>query len=194
MSSFSKTSATTAAVLLSLLASCNQPYDVSGIATIAAPENIAPANPEDVARYAQQFLDGIQPVSFRESREYCGFFVEAPDGTLAGTPPRAGTADGCVAGFVPGNAVASYHTHGGYLPNYFNEIPSINDAQSAVEVRLDDYVSTPGGRFWKVDGTTGTATVLCGVGCLQQDPIFVPDTRNPPAPWYTMAELIELQS
>ncbi len=177
-------------LVLTLLASCNTALERR---TISGPD-IAPAPVSDIDSYAQRFLNALQPRSFAESREYCGFFVANRDGQVVGTAPRAGTADSCVAGFIPANAIASYHTHGGYLPNYFNEVPSISDAVSAMDVELDDYVSTPGGRFWRVDGDTGTAITLCGRGCLAQDPIFRPDPRNPIAVRYTLDQLRALQS
>ncbi|WP_168769389.1 DUF4329 domain-containing protein [Yoonia sediminilitoris] len=183
----------TALFSLCLLASCGATVRDSAPNAAPASALITPARPEMIADYAKRYLNSLQPASFSQSREFCGFFVERSDGQIVGTTPQAGTSDGCSAGFVPDNAVASYHTHGGYLPQYINEIPSINDAESAVDIQLDDYVSTPGGRFWKVDGTTGTTTMLCAVGCLKQDPIFVPNPQIPPAPRYTLTQLRKLQ-
>ncbi len=176
---------------LTLLTSCNQAIAPEVIAT---PASVAPAPPEDIATYARAFLDGIQPISIAESREYCGFFVRTRDGKVQGTAPRAGTADSCVAGFIPQNAIASYHTHGGYLPNYFNEVPSVDDALSAVDVELDDYVSTPGGRLWRIDGLTGESETLCGRGCLTDDPLYRDNPRNPGKDRFTLNELQALQS
>ncbi len=175
---------------VTLLASCNAVFAPQ---TIPVPANVDPAPTSEIRSYAKAFLNGIQEISISESREYCGFFVETPDGNVIGTPPIAGTADGCAAGFIPGNAIASYHTHGGYLPGYFNEIPSTYDAISAFEVELDDYISTPGGRFWKVDGATGDSTLLCDRGCLINDPKYRPNPQNPGRKSYTIESLEELQ-
>lgn len=193
MSSHSNRQVSAFIVALSLLASCNVPIDEGNISTIAAPVGIAPAPAADIDTYARNFLNALQPASIAESREYCGFFVTTKDGLVRGTAPRAGTADSCVAGFIPENAVASYHTHGGYLREYLNEVPSIDDALSAVDAALDDYVSTPGGRLWRVDGVTGTAEVLCGRGCLIDDPTYRPDPRNAGRNRYTLQELRALQ-
>ena len=178
------------AVAITVLASCNDIY--SGRST-TPPQDISPVELEEIDEYAKAFLDSIQPVSIAESREYCGFFVLSPDGSIEGTRPRAGTADSCAAGFVPVNAVASYHTHGGYLPDYFNEIPSVSDALSAIDVSLNDYVSTPGGRFWRVDGVSGRAILLCDEGCLTSDPTAEPIPANRQRASYTVAELRALQ-
>ncbi len=178
------------ALALTVLASCN---NVAPPQVIAAPADVAPAPPEDIDTYARDFLNGIQPVSIAESREYCGFFVRLPDGRIQGTPPRAGTPDSCIAGFIPQNAIASYHTHGGYLPRYFNEVPSVDDVRSAIDVVLDDYVSTPGGRLWRIDGETGKSETLCGRGCLTDDPLYRPNPRIQGKDDFTLQELEELQ-
>ncbi len=191
MSRSPKINASGIAVALTLLASCNQ---IAPPVVIEPPANVVPAPPENLDAYAKAFLNGIQPVSIAESREYCGFFVRTRDGKVQGTPPRAGTPDSCIAGFVPQNAIASYHTHGGYLPNYFNEIPSVDDALSAIDVALDDYVSTPGGRLWRVDGNTGNAEMLCGRSCLVDDPLYRTSPRNQRLDSLTLNELRALQS
>ena len=37
---------------------------------------------------------------------------------------------------------------------------------------IDGYTSTPGGRFWYVDGTELVVSQICGVGCMIQDSNF----------------------
>lgn len=163
------------------------------VTTVPVPVTVAPGSASDVTSYARVFLNAIQPISYSESREYCGFFVETPGGGVVATDPRAGTPDSCNYGLVPETAIASYHTHGGYLPNYLNEIPSVTDALSATDIGMDDYVSTPGGRFWLVDGDTGTATMICGQGCLSTDPIFEATRFDPDARSYTLSGLKAFQ-
>ena len=175
----------------SILASCNETFATK---SIAAHDALPDAPISEIDDYARHFVDAIQPISFEESREYCGFFIETSEGNVRGTRPIAGTADSCSSGFIPINAIAAYHTHGGYLPQYFNEVPSINDAVSAIDAGLDEYVGTPGGRFWRIDGQTGVSRTLCGVGCLNQDPIFQPDPRLPIGAGYTIDQLRALQS
>lgn len=68
--------------------------------------------------------------------------------------------------------VASFHTHGGYLAGYDNEVPSIIDLESERSHGLRGYVATPGGRFWLVDGVAVRVTLLCGPKCLPWDPRF----------------------
>ncbi|MEJ6401678.1 DUF4329 domain-containing protein [Yoonia sp. 2307UL14-13] len=178
-------------LMVTLMAGCNAIFTPE---TIPAPTNVDPAPVSQIRSYAKAFLNEIQPVSIAESREYCGFFVGTPDGNVIGTDPIAGTADGCYIAFIPENVVASYHTHGGYLPGYFNELPSVNDAEGAFDAELDDYLSTPGGRFWRIDGQTGISQMLCGRSCLTDDPTYRHNPRNPGRDRYTIEELETLQS
>ncbi|WP_342075938.1 DUF4329 domain-containing protein [Yoonia sp. SS1-5] len=154
------------------------------------PAAVVPAT--DIDQFAQRFLDQLQPLSISQGREYCGNFIKRVDGTLAATPPVRGTADGC-AYQVAETAVATYHTHGRYLPNYLNEIPSSVDITSARAFLLDDYVSTPGGRLWRIDGQTGVADLICGARCVTTDPMFVPGRNDPRATRYTVAELRRIE-
>lgn len=161
--------------------------------TVPAPTTVPPGSVDDVASYAKDFLNAINPRSYTESREYCGFFVFVGDGKVVGTPPRAGTPDSCSYGYAPAGTIASYHTHGGFLPRYFNELPSVPDALSAARIGLTDFISTPGGRFWVVDGETGTSTMLCGRGCLSSDPNFKATPLDPKQSVYTVSELKSFQ-
>ena len=158
---------TTVVAALALLAACDAPQVVRVGGVITTP------NTQTLDAFARSFMDTIQADSISESREFCGFFVKN-GGTIAATAPRRGTEASCNYGPTPATAIASYHTHGSYGENYDNEVPSFFDLLSSREVGFDDYVSTPGGRLWRVDGDTGDATQLCGLGCLTSDPGFVP--------------------
>jgi len=72
---------------------------------------------------------------------------------------------------------ASYHTHSAYAPGYDNEVPSVQDLLSDFEFGLDGYVSTPGGRVWRVDYATRSTYQVCGRGCVYMDPQFRPDAE-----------------
>lgn len=172
------------------LSACDAPQVISGATAPAASTAISR---DERDAFVRQFLDSIQAQSIAESREYCGYFVLS-GGQLAATTPRPGTEASCDYGPIPRNTVASYHTHGSYGAQYDNEVPSGFDLISAREVAFDDYVSTPGGRLWRVDGSTGNATQLCGLGCLVDDPNFVPRDEDRVLEVYTIATLRERQS
>ncbi|SEW15433.1 protein of unknown function [Cognatiyoonia koreensis] len=172
------------------LAACDAPQVVNTFEPTSqvVPGVMAAAPVEERDAFARQFLNGIQASSIAQSRELCGYFVLSR-GQLIATPPRRGTEASCDYGPIPIGTVASYHTHGSYGAQYDNEVPSGFDLISAIDVQFDDYVSTPGGRLWRVDGKTGTATQLCGLGCLVSDPNFVPRDEGNVRPVYTVATL-----
>ena len=87
--------------------------------------------------------------------------------------------------------VASFHTHGRFSIRYDGEVPSVVDIQSDVASRTDGYVATPGGRFWHIDYKTAVATLICGEGCLTQDPRYRSCRDDQIAQTYTIAELEE---
>jgi len=170
------------------LAACDAPQVVNS----AAPATADATSFQQTDAFARQFLNSIQAQSIAESREFCGYFVQT-GGQIIATPPRRGTEASCDYGTIPRATVASYHTHGSYCAVYDNEVPSGFDLISARDVRLDDYVSTPGGRLWRVDGQTGNATQLCGLGCLVNDPNFVPRNESSVRTVYTIATLRQRQ-
>ena len=175
----------TALVALAALTACDAPQviQVAGGGT---------GSNQNVDAFARSFLDSIQAQSIRESREFCGYFIDV-GGKIEATPPRRGTEASCNYGPIPATTVASYHTHGSYGAEYDNEVPSGFDLISARDVAFDDYVSTPGGRLWRVDGATGNATQLCGLECLTSDPGFVPRDEDSVLASYTIATLRERQ-
>lgn len=174
----------TSILCLNLLVACVGDPEPS---TIPAP-NIPAGSPNDIDGYASQFLDAIQLASFEKGAEICGYFVQTEDG-IVGLTPRVGTAASCDQGYIPDNVVAGYHTHGEYLEDYINEIPSDNDALGAFEYEIDEYVSTPGGRLWRIESDTGDTTMLCDVGCLTADPDFQEDPEIKAEQFYTLEEL-----
>lgn len=170
-----------AALALAALTACNAPQVVRA-------GGVTSSSTQEMDAFARSFLDSIQAQSIAESREFCGYFVNV-GGTIQATPPRRGTEASCNYGPIPATTIASYHTHGSYGEEYDNEVPSGFDLISARDVAFDDYVSTPGGRLWRVDGATGSATQLCGLGCLTSDPNFVPRNEESVAEFYTIQTL-----
>lgn len=159
-----------------------------------AVRSVAPVSPPpaDVAdAFARNFLNSIQARSFRERREFCGYFVQLPNGQITATPPIPGTFASCEQlAPQPGQGIfASYHTHGAYGPQYDNEVPSSTDLISDFEFGIDGYVSTPGGRVWRVEFDTRDAVQVCGQGCIAVDPGFVPEGEAFILTRYTLNDL-----
>ncbi|MEM9341837.1 MAG: DUF4329 domain-containing protein [Pseudomonadota bacterium] len=137
------------------------------------------------------FLNDLQPRSIREKREYCGFFGIRADGSFRATPAVAGTLDSCELPLQPlyFTAVASYHTHAAFDEEADSEVPSTDDVRGDVQDQLYGYISTPGGRVWLVDWRTSSASQLCGIGCVFQDPAFIAGDAGPIEDSYTLREL-----
>jgi hypothetical protein len=146
------------------------------LALLAPPWGAAAQTAEELA-FARGYLAALQERSFRSGREYCGFFGYDRTGRMVAVKPRPGGAATCTA-YWPHARIrvfASYHTHGVWDRYSDGEVPSVEDLESDMEDAIHGYVSTPGGRFWFIDGTKGTARQVCGPGCLPTDPGFVPE-------------------
>ncbi len=154
----------------------------------------ATAQSAEEIRFAKAWLNSLQQRSFQANREYCGYMGRTTDGRFAATRARKGKEDSC---FVRWNSkidiFASYHTHGGFDPDHYNEIPSTDDLRGDHADGVNGYVATPGGRLWFIDGERLTARQICGLGCLQQDPDFIAgiDGNIPDVLRYSDIERIE---
>ncbi len=139
--------------------------------------------------FARNFLNTVQRRSFTRNIEYCGYFYTDAAGQIAATAPIPGTLATCTQP-APGPSVfASYHTHGAYDGDYDNEVPSIGDLQGDFSFGIDGYVSTPGGRVWRVEYDDRNAVQVCGLGCVAVDPGFVPRDEAGVRQSYTVNEL-----
>lgn len=131
----------------------------------------------EVQSFARTELDKLQSRSFSDDLELCGIVFETSDGELGVSRPRDGDEASCdiayfdEPGMVP---VASFHTHGQHSLKYDGEVPSLVDIESDMATGMDGYIATPGGRFWHVDHETGIANLVCGEGCVSQDPNYTP--------------------
>ncbi|MEE4200140.1 DUF4329 domain-containing protein [Erythrobacter sp.] len=154
---------------------------------------LQPSLPQStVQAFARQQLDALQPASFAGNQELCGIIYETSEGTLGVTRQSEGDVATCDISFFdePGMVpVASFHTHGSHSPQYDGEVPSLIDIQSDVASGIDGYVATPGGRFWHIDHDSGAARLVCGPGCLAQDPAYVPCADDRIAEIYTAETL-----
>ena len=156
-------------------------------------EYIAPINSQDViAQFAANELNALQRKSFAEGVEYCGMIYETRDGKLVHEEISKGDSSSCDFGFEYGgdyNPVASFHTHGGFDPDYDNEVPSAIDIEEDIKNQVDGYIATPGGRLWRVDWREQYAEQVCGERCLKQDPKYVPCPAYPVKQKYTLESL-----
>lgn len=145
-----------------------------------------------VEAFARQQLDALQAESFASDRELCGIIFETSDGKLGVSRPTDGDEASCdisyfdEPGMVP---VASFHTHGRHSPQYDGEVPSLIDIESDIASGMDGYVSTPGGRLWHIDHEAAAARMVCGPGCLTQDPNYVPCPSDRIEPSYSVTTL-----
>lgn len=149
---------------------------------------------EAVEAFAKEQLNAVQPRSFAENIELCGIIFEDDEAQLGMGRRTGGDEASCdliyfdEPGMVP---VASFHTHGSYGPQYDSEVPSVQDIQSDMASGIDGYVATPGGRFWHIDHETGTARLVCGEGCMLQDPDYRSCAGDKIADRYTIQTLRE---
>lgn len=176
-----------AARLAAFLAAC-----LGAFLGAAAPAAAQATLTNPVHQFVKAHLDHAQALSIQENREYCGYIGRATDGALVASKATPGYEASCspVAPIGPDfRPIASYHTHGSYLPAYDNETPSVQDLQSDFSEGVDGYVATPGGRFWWISVRDRRAYMLCDRGCLRKDPNFQPCPGYAPAKTYTLPEL-----
>jgi hypothetical protein len=153
--------------------------------------NFAPPNQPTANAFAKAFLNSLQPQSFAERREFCGYFYTASDGSLQATPPTPGDRASCGMNEPDANAgiFAVYHTHGAYDVGYDNEIPSSDDLKLNFDLGLDGYIATPGGRIWHVEVDDQTARQVCGRNCVRSDPWFVAEDESSIRQSYTLQQI-----
>ena len=161
---------------------------------IAATGFAGPLAAQDTAEVEliRRIFAEIQPVSIREKREYCGYVGINAQGSIAYSKPVPGEAGSCLPDDPVNLSVitASYHTHGNFSPDYWNEVPSVDDVEGDIDEGIDGYVATPGGRLWYIDSEARMMSQLCGLGCLPSDPEFVPGSDGDIAQSYSLDALI----
>ena len=172
-------------LLIAVLAGC-----APDLSTVPVPPRPVPQTSAEII-FARTTLTALQGPSFQENREFCGLIGIDALGNRVATPPVLGAKASCLPpADAPGlTLIASYHTHGGYTPEFETEIPSYQDLRTDIEDGIDGYVSTPGGRFWFVDARAREVRLICGPACLATDPRFVEDPALPVKPRYTLQEL-----
>ena len=171
------------ALALAALAACApQPSNLTKSSLIIA-------DTDDVDLFATRLLNGLQPQSIAESREYCGYIIRTASGDIAATPANPGGEDFCELAAPDEGTIASYHTHGSFSPRYDNEVPSVSDVLGDFGSRIDGYISTPGGRIWIVDFSERRARQVCGPRCVFSDPKDVPKAAGFVPQSFTLPQL-----
>lgn len=154
------------------------------------------AQPADEVRAVVTFFERIQQLSFANDREYCGYVGWDVSGELTFTRPVIGHTDSCTP-IYPSDEVtvfASYHTHGAFDVDVPAEFPTILDMESDEEEGIDGYIATPGGRLWYVDSEAMEVYQICNIGCILQDPAFVPGLDGTIKESYSYKALKTLES
>lgn len=155
------------------------------------------AKAQSVAReqaLARHMLTEIQERSFKRNREHCGWIARTAEGKLIASKVFRGTASQCRSRLrLPSGAklVATFHTHGKYLPRYDNEVPSFIDMINEKSHGTRGYIATPGGRFWVIDGKRNVARLICGPGCLPVDPGYKAKPRDRIRNSYSAKQIME---
>lgn len=162
-------------------------------AIFSPPPPYAPqASEAELAAYARSTLERVQKQSIARNQEYCGVIIESDEGELSTSNIYAGGPAEC--GYirmrdVGHHVIASFHTHGGVDPAYDSEYPSIEDVEGSMAERMAGFIGTPGGRIWQVDWRSGTASQLCGAGCIEQDERYASLQEEEPRERYSLVDL-----
>ncbi|WP_285710275.1 DUF4329 domain-containing protein [Erythrobacter oryzae] len=161
--------------------------------TRKGPEDfVVTVSQSQVQAFARERLGAMQARSFAERLELCAIIFEDSEGKLQSSEVRPGDEATCDLEYfdAPGMApLASIHTHGAFDEDYDSEVPSVIDLEGDVADQMDGYVATPGGRLWRVDWERERVVLVCGAGCLAQDPAYRACPDDTVAASYSGAEL-----
>ena len=141
--------------------------------------------------FIKDLFNRIQPATFKNNREYCGYIGYADNGELIATAAHQGQENSCMrqAPAADFAVIASYHTHGAFSVEADAEFPSTDDMEADIAEDLDGFIATPGGRFWHIDTIEGIARMVCGRNCVLSDPNFDPEQVDAMQESYNLSEL-----
>ncbi|WP_071675954.1 DUF4329 domain-containing protein [Nioella nitratireducens] len=156
--------------------------------TMAVP---ATAQSVEETELVHALFRSMNPQSIAHNREVCGYVVRSPAGELGISKVSWGSPAACATIPVePGfTIVSSWHTHAAWAQGYDGEVPSTIDVEGDMQMGVNGWVATPGGRLWFIDGQSGFMYQVCGRECLPTDPGFYPEEHGPVEKRYTLAEL-----
>ncbi len=143
------------------------------------------------AAFVLGLMESMNALSVRFDREVCGYILRHPNGAYSSTKVSWGGHASCASLPIEEGAevASSWHTHAAWAPAYDGEVPSIQDVEGDMQLGINGWVATPGGRLWFVDGKTGHMRQYCGIGCVASDPNFTADDYGPVAESYTLEAL-----
>lgn len=170
---------------VALLFGCQSP--VSDVETVNSIDGLT----DPVDRFAAVTLINVQDDSFANNREYCGYIVRNETGEISATKALKGDVDGCLPK-APQNgliAIASYHTHGAEDRDSDTEVPSLYDLEADIYEGVDGYISTPGGRLWKIRKDSKDIVLLCAAGCMLRDPQYSTCANRAPGEYHNKRSL-----
>ena len=155
----------------------------------------APAQSSVEIRLIKQIMAQIQPKSFAQNREYCGYIGFDATGKLVSSRVNKGRRDYCDADWPDSlDVVASWHTHAGFDDGAWSEVPSVSDIEADEAEGIDGYVGTPGGRLWYIDTQDMVVSQICSIGCLPTDGAFLKGNEGRIAASYTYRELLRREA
>lgn len=168
---------------------------VFAVLTIWSPVAVMAQSQEEIS-LAKVTLSSLQGISFSNDTEYCGYLAYDAAGKLVATAAQPGDNKSCVWDQdEDGMAlVLSYHTHGGFDPEYSAEVPSVADIEADEDEGIDGFVATPGGRLWYVDTERMEVRQICDIGCLPKDPKFVSGLEGEISSVYSYEDLLDYES
>ncbi len=126
---------------------------VAAIASSGSDSNDSSTRSQSEREAAFIVLNGINPTSVRENREYGGWVYRNQDNTYGSSNPVRGEAASVTlpnpeTSTPSGSRItASYHTHAGFDPRFDNENFSPQDIRSDIALGIGGYLATPGGSF-----------------------------------------------
>lgn len=126
---------------------------VAAIASSGSDSNDSERRDQSETEAAFNVLNGINPTSVRQNREFGGWVYRNQDGTYGSSTPVRGEAASVtlpnpVTSTPSGSRItASYHTHAGFDPRFDNENFSPQDLRSDNSLGIGGYLATPGGTF-----------------------------------------------
>lgn len=125
----------------------------AAIASSGSDSNDSNQRSQSETEAAFEVLNGINPTSVRENREYGGWVYRNQDGSYGSSRPVRGQAASVTlpnprTSTPSGSRItASYHTHAGFDPRFDNENFSPQDLRSDNALGIGGYLATPGGTF-----------------------------------------------
>ena len=170
-------------LLTTLISGCSNPAKDNALAKPREiPSNmnrLSNQQKTEVEQLAIDKLNQINAKSILDNREFCGYIGMKADKTIAASSILGGEIESCEPS-APDDWIllASFHSHGAYTESLNSEYPSSDDILGDYYDRTVGYISTPGGRVWKVNGEKLTAAIICEEGCVTADKDYDRSTES----------------